>query len=652
MVRLAVVGGFVVAACPSVTQAVDFGTVVSSSFQTETFLLNFNPGSTNPYDVDAWATFVHRATGKQITTGIYYDGGTDYRFRFTGTLPGTWDLTTTGPGSLAGSIGTIDVAFDPQARGFLATSGTHYARMMGSEDQLKAQPYVVYMNRRSETASPNPGFGDDLGLISSWSGPANASRRAEYIQQAKANGANAIFLHLNNQWLQDGAEGWDDHHSTTPDRGVFQAIEDLIVDAHAEDVQVHIWAWGDNETRRRATPIGLPGGINGSTDKRIQRYIADRLGPLPGWSMGYGFDLYQWVNIFELSEWGNFLNDRSGWDHVLSARGFKFLDANNSLQNVAYNLTNSYASFSNSNNVLQTEGGPAGTELEFEGGPYSYAEILQQVQSAQDRPTIYEERHAYRRYENHSLHDLWPTTTMDGTRRLLWWWSMAGGAAGIIGFYPEGTNVSHSGPYPHPEQLRTHLAFWEKWSTLDMTPDNGLTGGVEESQYAMRSDGEGTLVIFAESTQSITLNLSEFDHAFSGHLIDTQDEYVEIDLGILQPLNQMLDLSSYGVARDWALVLVPHATLAGDYNGDGVVNLADYTVWRDRLSGGTLVNETTTPGSVDLADYLVWKSSFATAGAITAKHVFTAVPEPSACLSMFVFVALTNLFKLRYPCYE
>ena len=48
--------------------------------------------------------------------------------------------------------------------------------------------------------------------------------------------------------------------------------------------------------------------------------------------------------------------------------------------------------------------------------------------------------------------------------------------------------------------------------------------------------------------------------------------------------------------------------LPGDYNDNGVVDAADYTVWRDRLaSGGTLPNETASFGIIDAADYEVWK---------------------------------------------
>ena len=52
------------------------------------------------------------------------------------------------------------------------------------------------------------------------------------------------------------------------------------------------------------------------------------------------------------------------------------------------------------------------------------------------------------------------------------------------------------------------------------------------------------------------------------------------------------------------------AGLAGDYNSNHIVDAADYTVWRDRLGGTTLTNESASPGMVDSADYDYWKAHF------------------------------------------
>jgi hypothetical protein len=50
----------------------------------------------------------------------------------------------------------------------------------------------------------------------------------------------------------------------------------------------------------------------------------------------------------------------------------------------------------------------------------------------------------------------------------------------------------------------------------------------------------------------------------------------------------------------------------GDYNGDSLVNAADYTVWRDSLGqfAGGLSADGNTNGQIDAGDYGVWKANF------------------------------------------
>ena len=53
----------------------------------------------------------------------------------------------------------------------------------------------------------------------------------------------------------------------------------------------------------------------------------------------------------------------------------------------------------------------------------------------------------------------------------------------------------------------------------------------------------------------------------------------------------------------------------GDYNGNGIVDAADYTVWRDTLGSTTDLrangdNTGASAGKIDAADYAVWKANF------------------------------------------
>jgi hypothetical protein len=81
--------------------------------------------------------------------------------------------------------------------------------------------------------------------------------------------------------------------------------------------------------------------------------------------------------------------------------------------------------------------------------------------------------------------------------------------------------------------------------------------------------------------------------------------------------------------------MVPSAPrVLGDYNSNGVVDAADYVLWRD---GGPLQNEGDTPGTVNQADYEFWRSRFgATTGGVSGLAVAT-IPEPATgVLAMWI----------------
>jgi hypothetical protein len=99
--------------------------------------------------------------------------------------------------------------------------------------------------------------------------------------------------------------------------------------------------------------------------------------------------------------------------------------------------------------------------------------------------------------------------------------------------------------------------------------------------------------------------------------------------------------------------LVGEVRLAGDYNGDGTVDSADYVVWRDNLgSSNSLINETASIGAVDFQDYDVWRANFGTTALsraddppLEAAALSTAVPEPSGLRLAFVVAALTTCYR-------
>jgi Right handed beta helix region len=108
------------------------------------------------------------------------------------------------------------------------------------------------------------------------------------------------------------------------------------------------------------------------------------------------------------------------------------------------------------------------------------------------------------------------------------------------------------------------------------------------------------------------------------HLIDAG-----VDVGL--PYNGSApDLGYFETAG-----IVP-PSLAGDYNGDGVVDAADYTVWRDTFgqTGANLAADGDNSQTVDDGDYTVWVNNFGMtlpgSGALSGTPA--GVPEPNSLI--------------------
>ncbi|MEQ8849954.1 hypothetical protein [Botrimarina sp.] len=145
--------------------------------------------------------------------------------------------------------------------------------------------------------------------------------------------------------------------------------------------------------------------------------------------------------------------------------------------------------------------------------------------------------------------------------------------------------------------------------TKTMVPD-GLGGMVEGLQfdatlgvwYGNVNENEGVQPVFTEET------FTAYDA--SGDLL--MGEYFGIREQRYDPGagNWFYDFLDFDLTVD-----VEAGGLAGDFNSDGTVDAADYTVWRDGL--GTTYTQ---------ADYDVWAGNYgASAGSAAA------VPEPGAC---------------------
>jgi hypothetical protein len=71
----------------------------------------------------------------------------------------------------------------------------------------------------------------------------------------------------------------------------------------------------------------------------------------------------------------------------------------------------------------------------------------------------------------------------------------------------------------------------------------------------------------------------------------------------------------------------------GDYNNNGVVDAADYVLWRN---GGPLQNEVDAPGTVNAADYTAWRARFGSTSGSGSLSGSSAVPEPGTAACMLI----------------
>jgi hypothetical protein len=80
----------------------------------------------------------------------------------------------------------------------------------------------------------------------------------------------------------------------------------------------------------------------------------------------------------------------------------------------------------------------------------------------------------------------------------------------------------------------------------------------------------------------------------------------------------------------------------GDYNNNGVVDGADYVLWRN---GGPLANEVDTPGTVNATDYTAWRARFGNTSGAGSGLSASGVPEPST----FVYLVAAAGALLTIP---
>ena len=86
----------------------------------------------------------------------------------------------------------------------------------------------------------------------------------------------------------------------------------------------------------------------------------------------------------------------------------------------------------------------------------------------------------------------------------------------------------------------------------------------------------------------------------------------------------------------WEVIPLAVPLLYGDYNSNGVVDAADYVVWRKRLNQSVTIPNDSTPGMVSTGDYTIWRSNFGKATGGGSGATLAVAPEPAGILLALV----------------
>jgi hypothetical protein len=88
------------------------------------------------------------------------------------------------------------------------------------------------------------------------------------------------------------------------------------------------------------------------------------------------------------------------------------------------------------------------------------------------------------------------------------------------------------------------------------------------------------------------------------------------------------------------------AMLLGDYNENGIVDAADYVVWRKKFGSVTALPNDDTPGVAN-DDYTRWRARFGNTLVGSGAGVSVAIPEPGTIAMLMVAIGVVAHIKRR-----
>ncbi|TWT86192.1 hypothetical protein Mal64_39350 [Pseudobythopirellula maris] len=185
-----------------------------------------------------------------------------------------------------------------------------------------------------------------------------------------------------------------------------------------------------------------------------------------------------------------------------------------------------------------------------------------------------------------------------------------------------------AGPYGYPTADDTHDGE-ELWQEL-VSPN-----GPFEMVFSGHVGGDGVSYLRSTGAEGQSVHQMMFNTQFEvygGNGYFRVLEFLEDGRTVrVRTYSPFHDLQRTDEANNFEFHISP--LLKGDYNGDGVVDSADFTVWRDNLGRGGapwITGDGDGDGVVGMIDYHIWVDAFGSSLADSQALSHGAAPEPAS----------------------